>query len=153
VVASEVRKLAARAADAAGTTAERIDETTRKVNWGAEAVDRTHRACGSVRDAADELSRRVTAVYSVSIELRKRIEEVSGAVAEIDRITQQTASGAEETAAVAVSLDAEVRSLTRLTGDLMAAVGGGGNGARTRTAGRQTAPACPLPPRRALMRR
>ncbi len=151
VVASEVRKLAARAADAAGTTAERIDETTRKVHWGAKQVDRTRSACGSVRDAAEELTERMTAVYTVSQDLRRRVDGVSGAVAEIDRITQQTASGAEETAAVAESLDAEVRSLTRLTGDLMAAVGNGADGGAPGDG--RTAPACPLPPRRALMRR
>ena len=148
MVSSEVRKLAARAAEAAGTTAERIDETTRKVYWGAKQVEQTRGACGSVRDAAEELTERVSAVYTVSEDLRRRIEGVSEAVAEIDRITQQTASGAEETAAAAESLDAEVRSLTQLTGDLMAAVGGGAASNDGRAG-----PACPLPPRRTLARR
>ncbi|MBW2645238.1 MAG: hypothetical protein JRE23_03480 [Deltaproteobacteria bacterium] len=95
VVADEVRNLALRASDAAKDTAELIEDTTNKVKGGAEIVVKTNEDFGRVTKNATKVGELVGEIAVASREQSQGIEQVSKAVAEMDKVVQQNAAGAE----------------------------------------------------------
>ena len=124
VVAEEVRNLAMRAADAAKTTADLIDTSTKKVKDGGELVERTNEGFVSVVENATKAAALVGEIASASLEQAQGIGQVNTAVAEIDTVTQRNASGAEESAAAAERMNHQAKEMWALLGELMAVVQG-----------------------------
>ncbi|NVM21192.1 MAG: methyl-accepting chemotaxis protein [Desulfobacterales bacterium] len=126
VVAEEVRNLAMRSADAAKNTAGLIEGTVKKVRDGAETVTKTNEAFGEVAKSADKVGELVGEIAASSQEQAQGIEQVNKAVAEMDDVTQQSASNAEESASASEEMNAQAEQMKDMVGDLMAIVGASG---------------------------
>ncbi|MBW1800268.1 MAG: hypothetical protein JRJ85_06010 [Deltaproteobacteria bacterium] len=124
VVADEVRNLAMRAADAAKNTAGMIEATIKKVNDGSELMTRTDEAFTQVADKASKVGELVAEIAAASNEQAQGIEQLNMAIAEMDRVTQQNAATAEESASASVEMNTQSGALGDMVDDLMDMVGG-----------------------------
>jgi methyl-accepting chemotaxis protein len=145
VVADEVRNLAMRAAEAAKNTAGLIEDTVKKVKNGTEIVARTNEAFLKVATGSKKSGELVGEIAAASREQAQGIEQVSKAITEMDRVVQQNAANAEESASASEEMNAQAESMKEYVRDLVAIVGGSSNGDGTGTVHRATAPAGRLP--------
>jgi methyl-accepting chemotaxis protein len=134
VVADEVRNLAMRAAEAAKNTANLIEGTVKKIKNGSDTVSKTNEAFSKVATQAKKVSELVGEISAASQEQAQGIEQINKAVAEMDKVTQQNAANAEESAAASEEMNAQAEVMKGFVGDLMALVGGRGNGAGSASA-------------------
>jgi methyl-accepting chemotaxis protein len=114
VVASEVRTLAQRSAEAAreirtliGTSVERIDAGVGKVQLAGQTMTR-------IVGAIERVSTTVGEISSAASQQAQGIEQVSQAVAEMDRNTQQNAALVEEASAATESLRTQAQTLASM---------------------------------------
>jgi methyl-accepting chemotaxis protein len=126
VVADEVRNLAMRAAEAARTTAALIEGTVAKVKGGSELAAGAGRAFAEVAASAAKVGGIVSEIAAASREQALGIGQVNAAVAEMDKVTQANAAGAEESASAAAEMSAQAEGMKALVIELAAVVGGRG---------------------------
>jgi methyl-accepting chemotaxis protein len=114
VVASEVRTLAQRSAEAAreirtliGASVERIDAGVGKVQLAGQTMTR-------IVGAIDRVSTTVGEISSAASQQAHGIEQVSQAVSEMDRNTQQNAALVQEASAATDSLRTQVQTLAQM---------------------------------------
>lgn len=124
VVADEVRNLAKRAASAAKDTSELIEGTIKKVEAGSGVVTNTTRNFDEIEGASGGVATLVSEIAGASAEQDKGISEITKAVGEIDQVTQNNAANAEESAAAAQDVDAQVGLISNLMDDLNAFING-----------------------------
>lgn len=129
VVAEEVRNLALRAAKAAGNTSGLIEGTVKRIREGSEMVLSTNGAFKDVAVSASRVGELVSEIAAASQEQAKGIEQINRAVAEMDKVTQQTAANAEESAAAAEVMNAQAHQMRHIVTVLVGIIGGakGGN--------------------------
>ncbi|MFH1058682.1 MAG: methyl-accepting chemotaxis protein [Pseudomonadota bacterium] len=149
VVADEVRNLAMRAAEAAKNTTGLIEQTLARVGHGAELVEHTSQDFNQVQDRSRKVAELVAEIAAASREQSQGIDQVNQAALEMDRVTQQNAANAEESAAASEELSAQAETTQGYVQDLMAMVGGRDRSARGRAASAGLLPA-PAPAARAL---
>lgn len=130
VVADEVRNLALRAAEAAQNTSVLIEGTVKKINAGANLVSRTNEAFSRVAEKASKVGDLVAEISAASNEQAQGIEQVNTAVAEMDKVTQQNAADAEESASAAEEMSAQAEEMKAIVHKLKVVVGGSRDGAR-----------------------
>jgi len=137
VVAEEVRNLAQRSAEAAKETARIIEvslgqgvrsiEVNHRVQDGIASAVRTSGAVGESLGQIVELVRDVdtlvSSITTASVEQKQGLQQVTVAMGEIDSTTQTTASGAEESAAVAQELTNQTGELRRAIESLLVLIG------------------------------
>ena len=128
VVADEVRNLAMRAADAAKTTDDLIGETAKHIEIGNSQIQETLTKFYDMGDSAKKVNSLVGEIASASIEQAREIEVINRATREMDRIVQQNAASAEESASASQELTAQSHQMKGIVGDLMAMVAGRANG-------------------------
>jgi methyl-accepting chemotaxis protein len=128
VVADEVRNLAMRAAEAAKTTADLIDNTVKNIGDGSVLVLRTGEAFEDISKSTARATDLVSGISVGSNEQAQGISQLSKAVSEMDSVVQRTAATAEESAAAAEELSSMALELEHRVGDLMALVEGGVTG-------------------------
>lgn len=111
VVASEVRSLAQRCAQAAkeiegliGESVNRVQSGTRLVEETGSTMEQIVQAVGHVRDIMAEIA-------SASDEQTRGIDQIGQAIAEMDQTTQQNAALVEQSAAAADSLEEQAEIL------------------------------------------
>ncbi len=124
VVADEVRNLAMRAAEAAKNTAELIGDTIKAVKNGSELTQATKESFQGNIEISSKVGLLVDEIAEASREQSEGIGQVSMAVAEMDRITQQNAAGAEESASAAEQMNAQAGGMKVHVDDLIALVHG-----------------------------
>ncbi len=124
VVAGEVRNLALRAADAAKNTAQLIGDTIKSVKEGNQITLATQASFRENMEISSKISALVEEIAGASKEQAEGIEQVNKAVAEMDKLTQQNASGAEESASVAREMNGQAENMKRFVQDLVALVHG-----------------------------
>ncbi|MBI5593661.1 MAG: hypothetical protein HY881_24680 [Deltaproteobacteria bacterium] len=124
VVADEVRNLAMRAAEAAKNTAALIEGTVKKVSEGTALVKTTNDAFKEVAGSAAKVGELVGEIAAASTEQAQGIEQVNIAVTEMDKVTQQNAATAEESASASEELNAQAEEMINIVADLAAMVGG-----------------------------
>jgi len=88
VVASEVRTLAQRSAEAANDIRHVISESRERVIGGANLVNRTSSSLGEILDATEEMSATLVQIADIAKDQALSASEISGAVKELDDITQ-----------------------------------------------------------------
>ncbi|MBI5522015.1 MAG: hypothetical protein HY910_05245 [Desulfarculus sp.] len=147
VVADEVRNLAMRAAEAAKNTASLIEGTIKKTKEGEQLVARTNEAFAEVAKSSGKVVDLVGEIAAASAEQAQGIGQVNKAAVEMDRVTQQNAANAEESAAASEELTAQAATMRGFVGDLVTLVAGAGQeaarpaGGRRLLRGRQALPA------------
>jgi methyl-accepting chemotaxis protein len=124
VVADEVRNLAMRAADAAKNTAELIEGTVKKVSDGSELVTTTNDAFTQVAESSGKVGSLIAEISEASNEQSDGIEQVNIAITEMDKVVQQNAANAEESASASEEMNAQAEQLRDYVGDLMMMVTG-----------------------------
>ena len=123
VVADEVRNLAMRAADAAKNTSNLIENTVKKVKQGSEIVARTNEAFGKVASGSKKAGQLIGEITAASQEQAQGIGQVSKAIAEMDRVVQQNAANAEESASASEEMNAQAEQFKTFVQALVALVG------------------------------
>ncbi len=124
VVADEVRNLAMRAADAAKNTAELIESIVKKVSDGSDLVTTTNNAFSQVAENSVKVGDLVAEISEASKEQSNGIEQVNIAISEMDKVVQQNAANAEESASASEEMNAQAEQLRDYVGDLMMMVTG-----------------------------
>ncbi len=113
VVADEVRRLALRSARAARETAELIEGSVKKVDDGTEMADVTAEALQEIVEAAGKMTELVADIAAASNEQAQSVAQISAGLDQVDRVTQQNAAHAEESAAAAQDLSNQSKVLQR----------------------------------------
>ena len=121
VVASEVRALAKRSTDSAHEIKTLIADSSQQVVDGVDLVNRMGEELQKIADRVNGISTNVVDITRSSEEQSQSISEISSGVTQLDRMTQQNASMAEETKVVCESLEHASDELARrvafFTGD------------------------------------
>ena len=124
VVADEVRNLAMRAADAAKNTSSLIEGTIAAVKSGNELTQKTRDAFQANTDIAMKIAELIDEITAASGEQAQGIGQVNTAVAEMDKVVQQNAANAEESASASEAMNAQAVQMKTMVGELVALVGG-----------------------------
>jgi len=101
VVANEVRNLAMRAAEASGNTSALIEGMAVKIKNGSEILGSVNNAFTEISDVTSRASYLTDEIAAASGEQADGITQISVGIADMDKITQQNASSAEDLAASA----------------------------------------------------
>ncbi|WP_338539482.1 methyl-accepting chemotaxis protein [Pectobacterium cacticida] len=116
VVASEVRALAQRSATAAKEIKVLIDESFRKVQEGMGLVEETGVTMNSLVADVQGVTGIISEIAQASREQSEGIHQINQAVGQIDTTTQQNAALVEESAAAALALQDQAKSLAHTVG-------------------------------------
>jgi methyl-accepting chemotaxis protein len=162
VVASEVRNLASRSAEAAKEIKALIQDSVGKVDEGSKLVDQSGQTLGEIVASVKKVTDIVAEIAAASQEQSAGIEQVNKAVTSMDEVTQQNAALVEEAAAAAEALMQQSQSLMELmrkyrTGEDEANVVWSGHERREmdewRDPPRERAPQAEAPARRPVVRK
>ena len=123
VVADEVRALAHRSAVAARESNEKIAEATRRTAQGVEISERVGQVLQAIIAKVSEVDDRVMSMAAAAEQQRSGLSSIHGAVTDLDHVTQNNASGSEETAAAAEELNAQAHHLQDVAAQLATIVG------------------------------
>jgi len=126
VVADEVRNLAQRAADAAKTTDDLIGETAKHIEIGSTQIQETLTKFYDMGESAKKVNSLVGEIASASIEQAHGIEQINKAMGEMDRVVQQNAASAEESASASQELTAQSHQMKGIVEELLQMVARGG---------------------------
>src|SRR5262249_23611979 len=102
VVADEVRNLAQRCAQAARDTTGLIEESIRTSHDGNARLDQMAAAVRAMMENLLRIKRLVDEVNLGNKEQARGMEQIAHAVIQMEQVTQQTAAGAEQSAAAGV---------------------------------------------------
>ncbi|MDY3693739.1 HAMP domain-containing protein [Proteus mirabilis] len=114
VVATEVRELAQRSAEAAKEIKELIDASISRVRHGNDLVEQVSISMGEILTSVKHVEDSMTEILSASEEQTRGITQVSLAVTEMDKATQQNATMVEQSSAVASLLTEEAGNLEQI---------------------------------------
>ena len=113
VVASEVRSLAGRSADAAREIKALIGASVGRVEDGARLVGQAGQTMQEIVGSVQRVSGIIGEISASAAEERDNIEQIGQAVRHLDQMTQQNAALVEQSAAAAQSLHEQASNLTR----------------------------------------
>jgi methyl-accepting chemotaxis protein len=123
VVAEEVRTLALRSAEASKDSQGLLQEMIRKIETGSTLVTETDERYRDVAVNIQEATKLIEGISIASEEQAQGIQQLNAALGQIDRITQQNSSGAEETASASHELNIQAETMQGVTDDLTDIVG------------------------------
>ena len=126
VVADEVRNLAQRSAQAARDTTELIEGTVTRVKKGSAIASQLENSFKVIEEGSIGVSRLINEITSATNEQALGVEQVNTAVAQMDKVTQQNAACAEETASSSEMLASQAKTLNDIIGDLIVIMEGRG---------------------------
>ena len=112
-MASEVRSLAQRSAEAAKEIKVLISGSVDQVRLGTEVAQSAGNAITEIVSSAKQINSIISEISVASTEQSSGISQVSSSVQELDRMTQQNAALVEETAAAAASLNHQAEELAQ----------------------------------------
>ncbi len=144
VVAGEVRNLAQRSAQAARDTAGLIEDSIAKSGEGSGKLNEVAASIQAITEGAGKVKTLVDEVNASSREQALGIEQISKSIAQMDKVTQQTAANAEQSAGASEALNAQSQTLLDLVERLQSMVGAGSM--------RRGAAAAPIPAPRSAPR-
>ncbi len=129
VVAEEVRNLAMRSAEAAKNTANMIEESVKNSKTGVDIASEVGKVLDEIVQSVGKTTDLVSEIAAASAEQAQGIEQVNTAVAQMDKVTQQNAANAEESASASEELSAQAESMNIVVNELVILVEGrhGGN--------------------------
>jgi methyl-accepting chemotaxis protein len=124
VVADEVRNLAGKAAQAAGSTSLLIEGMTQKVKAGLDLVNKMDETFSRLSESSSQIKKLVEKISSASGEQAERIASVNNTVADMGKIVQRTAANAEEYASMSEDMKYRAERTKRIVEILADFVGG-----------------------------
>jgi methyl-accepting chemotaxis protein len=117
VVAGEVRSLAMRSSEAARNTAAMIGESMSSADAGVKITEGVATSLAKIVKRTEKMGVLIEDIATASNEQARGIEQVNSAVAKMNRVTQQSAAHAEESAAAAEWLSNQAAELATLVGN------------------------------------
>ena len=123
VVADEVRNLAQRSAQAAKETAAKIEGAVGNTTRGVDLSGKVAATLNDIVVKARQVDELAAEVASASREQTQGITQISSAVGQMDKVTQNNAASAEESAAAAQELNAQATVMKESVGELLKLVG------------------------------
>jgi methyl-accepting chemotaxis protein len=124
VVADEVRNLAQRSAQAAKETATRIEAAISKTGQGVQISEKVAKALAEIAVKARQVDEIAAQVAGASGEETQGITQINTAVSQMDKVVQNNAANAEESAAAAEELSAQAFAMKNTVGELLRVVAG-----------------------------
>ena len=124
VVAEEVRNLAIRSAEAAKNTTAMIDESVKNAKNGVDIASEVGKVLDEIVVGIGKTTDLVGEIAAASQEQAQGIDQVNTAMAQMDKVTQQNAANAEESASASEELSAQAEQMNGIVGELVAMVGG-----------------------------
>lgn len=128
VVAEEVRNLAQRSAAAAKDTAALIEKSVSNAQSGAEIANKAEKNLKGVVEQINDVAKYLEGVSSASTEQATGIKEITNAVMDVEKITQENAAVAEESASASEQLSAQAETLKHIVVKLLSLISGGSKG-------------------------
>jgi methyl-accepting chemotaxis protein len=127
VVAEEVRNLAMRSAEAAKNTANMIEESVKNAKNGVDIANEVGKVLEEIVQSVGKTTDLVSEIAAASTEQSQGIDQVNTAVAQMDKVTQQNAANAEESASASEELSTQAESMNEVVNELASLVGGRSN--------------------------
>lgn len=124
VVADEVRRLALRSAEASKNTQEMVRDIIQRIEKGSDLVKETDQRYREVALSVQKVTELIGGIAAASKEQAQGIEQINKAVADMDKMTQQNAANAEESASASQQLGAQSGQMGIIVGQLLSLVGG-----------------------------
>ncbi|KMQ50535.1 methyl-accepting chemotaxis protein II [Chitinispirillum alkaliphilum] len=124
VVAEEVRNLAQRSAEAAKNTAALIENSHKNAEQGVNVSAEASEAVENISKSAQKVAGLISEIAAASKEQAQGIDQINTAVAQMDNVTQNNASNAEESASASEELSAQARELNDMVEVLVSIVNG-----------------------------
>ncbi len=128
VVADEVRNLAGRSAQAARDTTQLISTTIERVRNGSEIASQLDASFREIESGSNSVARLIAEITSATNEQAQGVDQVNTAVAQMDKVTQENAATAEQSASAAGELATQSTQLNDMVGELLGIVTGGAGG-------------------------
>lgn len=122
VVADEVRSLAMRAAEAAKTTANLIEESNNRIKEASQLTGEVAEAIQTNMQLEQKVTELISEVAAASNEQAQGIEQINKAVVEMEKVVQTVASTAEQTASAAEEMDSQAVEMKEYANRLMALI-------------------------------
>ena len=111
VVAEEVKNLALRSAEAAKSTAELIDTSTRNTDKGMKIVDEVTKSFTEIKHNFEKVNLIVNEISAASDEQAQGIDQINSGIVEMNNLTQKNAANAEEFSSAAEELNSQAAEL------------------------------------------
>jgi methyl-accepting chemotaxis protein len=124
VVADEVRSLAQRSAAAAKETAEKIEAAIASSRQGSQCNTRVGESLTLISEKVKATDVLAGEIAAAAREQAQGIEQINLALLQMEKVSQNNASNAEESASAAIQVDAQGEVLNDLMGRLRQLVGG-----------------------------
>jgi len=125
VVADEVRNLAQRSAQAAKETAAKIEGAIHNTARGVDLSGKVATTLNDIVAKARDMDELATQLAGASREQTQGITQINTAVGQVDKVTQNNAACAEESASVVQELNAQVVTMKSSVAELLQLVGAG----------------------------
>ena len=114
VVASEIRKLAAKTTEASKITAKLIQKSTKSVEEGSTLITETEESLLHIVDGARKVARKIEDISQANIEQANFIIQIRQSIEQISDIVQGNSATSEESAAASEELAAQAQILRDL---------------------------------------
>ncbi len=124
VVAEEVRNLARRSAEAAKSTSSLIEQSQKNAENGVAVSSEVAEILSRIVSGVHNLAQLIREVSTASEEQSKGLGQIGIAVAEMDKVTQSNAAGAEQSAAASEDLYSQSKDLSDMVSTLLGIVSG-----------------------------
>jgi methyl-accepting chemotaxis protein len=114
VVAEEVRNLAVRSAEAAKSTAQLIEESSRNASNGMTLNQEVIGNFREIETTVRKMSEMMAEIAEASKHQSQGIDQVNGAIEQMNQLTQQNAANSEESASAAQQLGGQAEELRKM---------------------------------------
>jgi methyl-accepting chemotaxis protein len=121
-----------RSAEAAKNTANMIEESVKNSKNGVDIATEVGKVLDEIVQSIGKTTDLVGEIAAASSEQAQGIDQVNTAVAQMDKVTQQNAANAEESASASEELSAQAEQMNSIVAELVNLVGGNsGKGTNT----------------------
>jgi len=134
VVAEEVRNLAMRSAEAAKNTTAMIDESVKNCKNGVDISAEVSKTLEEIVQSIGKTTDLVGEIAAASQEQSQGIDQVNTAMAQMDKVTQQNAANAEESASASEELSAQAEALQAMVQEFVLSKAGRRSAGSTKSA-------------------